>query len=135
MVRSSPFRRGSKEQVRSIAEVVSPLDRALRNTRVLIRRVVVSTRLDETMPPDYLELLDDLADSSQATADEFAANRPPDAARPALLAIAERSADASEPLTLSAAAVLGQIRSVIVDLLELSGLTYSEAVARIPARP
>jgi len=135
VVRSSPFRRGSKEHVRSIADMVGPLDRALRNTRVLIRRVVVSARLDETMPPDYLELLDDLADSSQVIADEFAANRPPDAARPALLAIAEQTGGASEPLTLSAAVVLGQIRSLLVDLLELSGLTYSEAVARIPARP
>ncbi len=135
VVRSSSFRRGSKEQVRSIAEVVGPLDRAMRNTRVLIRRVVVSARLDETMPPDYLEMLDGLAGVAESMADEFAANRPPDAARPALLSIAERSADASEPLTLSAAVVLGQLRSLVIDLLELSGLTYSEAIARIPARP
>ena len=134
VVRSSPFRRGSKEQVRSIADVVGPLDRAMRNTRVLIRRVVVSARLDETMPPDYLEMLVGLAGVAASMADEFAANHPPDAARPALLSIAERTADASEPLTLSAAVVLGQLRSLVIDLLELSGLTYSEAIARIPAR-
>ena len=60
----------------------------------------MSARLDETMPPDYLDLLDEL-----------------------------------EPLTLSAAVVLGQMRSLVVDLLELSGPTYSEAIARVPAGP
>jgi hypothetical protein len=37
-------------------------------------------------------------------------------------------------LTLSAAVVLGQIRSLVVDLLELSGLTYGEAIAAVPNR-
>ncbi len=134
VVRSSPFRRSAKAHVRSIADVVGPLDRALRNTRVLIRRVVVSARLDETMPPDYLSLLDDLAAAAEQMADDFAANHSPDAARPTLLDVAERTAQASEPLTLSAAVVLGQIRSLTVDLLELSGLSYSEAIAEIPAR-
>lgn len=135
VVRSSPFRRGARQHVRSIAEVVGPLDRALRNTRVLIRRVVVSARLEETMPPDYLELLDELAAAAEVMAAEFAADRPPDAARPLLLSVAERSGGATEPLTLSAAVVLGQMRSLVVDLLELSGLTYGEAIAHVPARP
>jgi len=43
-------------------------------------------------------------------------------------------ADASHPLTLSAAVVLGQLCSLVIDLLELSGLTSSDAIARIPAR-
>ena len=64
VIRSSPFRRGAKEHVRTMAELVGPLDRALRNTRVLIRRVVVSARLDETMPPDYLVMLDEIAEAT-----------------------------------------------------------------------
>ncbi|MBA3232419.1 MAG: FUSC family protein [Propionibacteriales bacterium] len=134
VVRSSPFRRGAKAHVRSIAELVGPLDRAIRTTRVLIRRVEVSARLDETMPPDYLALLDQLADAVSWMGDEFAANRPPDAARADLLTAAERTGAASEPITLSAAVVLGQLRSLVVDLLELSGLSHSEAIARVPAR-
>lgn len=134
VVRSSPFRRRAAPQVRSIAEVVDPLDRALRNTRVLIRRIVVSARLDETMPPDYLELLDAIADATEQIADEFAADRAPERVQPVLVEIARRTARASEPLTLSAAVVLGQMRSLVVDLLELSGLDYAGAVSLVPPR-
>ncbi len=134
VVRSSPFRRKSATHVRSIAEVVAPLDRAIRNTRVLIRRVMVSARLDETMPPDYLNLLDDLADVTEQIALEFAANRSPEAAQDHLIELAERTASASEPLTLSAAVVLGQMRSLVIDLLELAGLDHATAISLIPAR-
>lgn len=134
VVHASPFRRRSGPQVRSIAEVVEPLDRAFRNTRVLIRRVVVSARLDESMPPDYLALLDQLADATEEIAAEFAADRAPDAAQPRLIEVAERTGDASAPLTLSAAVVLGQVRSLAVDLLQLSGMSHHEAVALLPGR-
>jgi uncharacterized membrane protein YgaE (UPF0421/DUF939 family) len=135
VVRSSPFRVRNRPQVRSIAEVVDPLDRALRNTRVLIRRIEVSARLGETMPPDYLEILDKLADAADTIARELAANRSPEAALPLLVEIATETADASAPLTLSAAVVLGQMRSLVVDLLELAGLSHDEAVSTVPPRP
>ncbi|MEJ7707094.1 MAG: hypothetical protein WKF82_07310 [Nocardioidaceae bacterium] len=135
VVRVSPFRRGERPQVRLIAELVQPIDRALRTSRVLIRRVVVSARLYETMPPDYLELLRELADVADAIADEFAANRSPEAVQDRLAAIAEATSNASEPLTLSAAVVLGQMRSLVVDLLELGGSSYPEALALVPPRP
>lgn len=134
VVASSPFRRRSREHVRSIADVVEPLDRALRNIRVLIRRVVVSARLDETMPPDYLDILDELGEASAVMAGALAANQAPDAARPQLLEAAEATSTASSPLTLSAAVVLGQMQSLVVDLLQLSGLSHGEAIARVPPR-
>jgi uncharacterized membrane protein YgaE (UPF0421/DUF939 family) len=134
VVRSSPFRRRNRPHVRSIAEVVEPLDRALRNTRVMIRRIEVSARLEETMPPDYLEILDQLADAADEMAQELGANRSPEVAQPRLIEVAQVTADASEPLTLSAAVVLGQMRSLVVDLLQLSGLSHHEAVSAVPAR-
>lgn len=134
VVRSSPFRRHHREHVRSIAEVVGPLDRALRNTRVLVRRVLISARLGETMPPDYLQLLDRLADATEEMARDLAANQPPCSASPALRAVGEDTANASAPLTLSAAVVLGQIRSLVVDLLELSGMTHGDAIGAVPNR-
>jgi uncharacterized membrane protein YgaE (UPF0421/DUF939 family) len=134
VVRSSPFRRRHAGSVRSIAEIVGPLDRALRNTRVLARRVLVSARLDETMPPDYLQLLEGLADATEEMGNDLAANESPRGAQPRLLEIGEQTVRASAPLTLSAAVVLGQIRSIVVDLLELSGLSYVEAIAAVPPR-
>ncbi len=134
VVRSSPFRRGHRPHVRSMSDLVGPLDRALRNTRVLVRRVLVSARLDETMPPDYLVLLDGLADATEEMARDLAANRTPRSAQPALVAIGEETVHASPPLTLSAAVVLGQLRSLLVDLLELSRDAYSDAIAQVPNR-
>ena len=42
VVRSSPFRRRHRGRVRAMADLVEPLDFALRNTRVLVRRVAVA---------------------------------------------------------------------------------------------
>ena len=120
--------------MRSITEVVEPLDRALRNVRVMIRRIEVSARLGETMPPDYVEILDSLADAAETIARELAANRSPEVAQQRLIEIAEKTARASSPLTLSAAVVLGQLRSIAVDLLQLSGLSHHEAVSLVPPR-
>ncbi|MGH3470893.1 MAG: FUSC family protein [Nocardioidaceae bacterium] len=134
IARVTPFRRHSGQDARSIAEVVGPLDRSIRNTRVLIRRVVVAARLDETMPPDYLDLLERLALATDAIATELSDDRRPDAVQPRLREIGALTAGASSPLTLSAAVVLGQIRSLVVDLLELSGLSHASAVDLVPAR-
>jgi uncharacterized membrane protein YgaE (UPF0421/DUF939 family) len=134
IVRSSPFRRQGGSDVRLVADLVEPLDRAVRTTRVLVRRITVGARLGETMPPDYLDLLDDLAAATRAIASELRANRMATAVQGQLIAIAERSSAASEPLTLSAAVVLGQIRSLVVDLLEVAGMGHDAAVAVVPAR-
>ena len=135
VVRSSPFRRRARVHVRSIAQVVEPLDRALRNARVLIRRIEVGTRLEETMPPDYLELLDELADATEMIARELATGGPPVAAQARLTEIADLTGTASEPLTLSAAVVLGQLRSLVVDLLQLAGMSHHESISLVPPRP
>jgi uncharacterized membrane protein YgaE (UPF0421/DUF939 family) len=134
VVRSSPFRRHHRGHVRSMAELVGPLDRALRNTRVLARRVLVSARLDETMPPEYLEMLDQMAAATDDMARDLASNHAPSSGQSALMAIGEQTAEATPPLTLSAAVVLGQIRSLVVDLLELSGLSYADAIGAVPNR-
>jgi uncharacterized membrane protein YgaE (UPF0421/DUF939 family) len=134
VVRVSPLRRHTSHRVRSIADLVEPLDRALRTTRVLLRRIVVAARLSETMPPDYLDLLDDLAEVTRDIAGELAANRLADSLQPPLVAIGRRSSTASEPLTLSAAVVLAQLRSLVVDLLEVCGMSYEDAVATVPPR-
>ncbi len=134
VVRTSPLRRNTQHQVRTMAELVEPLDRALRTTRVLIRRITVSARLAETMPPDYLALLDDLAEVAREVAEELEANRLADRLQPRLIEIGEVSSEASTPLTLSAAVVLGQIRSLVVDLLEICGMPHDTAVSVVPVR-
>lgn len=135
VVRSSPLRRRHRPAVRKMAELVVPLDRAIRNTRVLVRRTVAVTRAGEAIPDSYLALVDRVAEATDLIADEFAAGRLPVAARQPLADIAEQTAIQTLPGGLSAAVVLAQVRSIVIDLLQLTGLSAEEARERMPAPP
>jgi uncharacterized membrane protein YgaE (UPF0421/DUF939 family) len=135
VVRSSPWRRRHRPAVRKMAELVVPLDRAIRNTRVLVRRMVAVTRAGETVPESYLALVDLVADAADVIAEEFAAGRLPAAARDMLADVAQQTAIQTLQGGLSAAVVLAQVRSIVVDLLQLTGLTAEQARELMPAPP
>ncbi|MGA9749672.1 MAG: FUSC family protein, partial [Nocardioides sp.] len=63
VVASSPFRVRHKEPLRRMADVVEPLDLALRNTRVLVRRAAVAAHRREPVPRGYAVLCAELADA------------------------------------------------------------------------
>lgn len=132
VVRQSPFRRGRLPQVQAYADLLDPLDRACRNLRVLARRAVVTVWRDQEVPPGYLELLAALADSAQTMAAELEQGRLPTVAREQLVAAGERSSHLPLPHSLSAVAILAQSRSLVVDLLELTGLEPGEARDLVP---
>jgi uncharacterized membrane protein YgaE (UPF0421/DUF939 family) len=135
VVRSSPWRRRHRPAVRTMALLVVPLDRAMRNTRVLVRRVVAATRSGETIPAGYLALVDRVADAADLIADEFATGRLPVAARDALADVGQQTALQTLEGGLSSAVVLAQVRSIVVDLLQLTGLPAEDARELMPAPP
>jgi uncharacterized membrane protein YgaE (UPF0421/DUF939 family) len=132
VVRSSPFRRRHREPVRAMAELVEPLDFALRTTRVLVRRVAVACYRREPIPASYAAMLRDLADLTDAMAEELAAGRQPTEVREALVRFARESAHAERSHELSAEVVLGQARSLVADLLAVTGLDPLESTDQIP---
>jgi uncharacterized membrane protein YgaE (UPF0421/DUF939 family) len=129
---SSPFRRRHQGGVRRMAELVGPLDHAMRNTRVLVRRTAVSAHHGVPFPPEYAALCEDLATAVDEVADELAARRMAEGARPSLLRVGEKTARTERVADLSADVVLAQIRSIIVDLLEVTGLDVLEATDALP---
>jgi uncharacterized membrane protein YgaE (UPF0421/DUF939 family) len=135
VVRLSPFRRRHRGRVQEVADLVVPLDRAIRNIRVLVRRVAVSVWRDERMPDEYPMLLDRLADGTRLIAESLFEPAADVAAHRVLGELGRRTAVMPTPPGLSAVVVLGQIRSTIVDLLELTGTTYDEARELVPLRP
>ncbi|MDX6261008.1 MAG: hypothetical protein QOH84_2696 [Kribbellaceae bacterium] len=135
VVRLSPFRRRHRGRVQEIADLVIPLDRAIRNIRVLVRRVAVSVWRDERMPNEYPMLLERLADGTRLIAESLFEPAADVAAHRVLGELGRRTAVMPTPPGLSAVVVLGQMRSTIVDLLELTGTTYDEARALVPLRP
>ncbi|MGA8209161.1 MAG: FUSC family protein [Nocardioidaceae bacterium] len=133
---SSPFRRRHSGRVRAMTDLVEPLDRAMRNTRVLVRRVAVSNYHHETFPPPYILLCQDLADAADEIADELARDTAADViaddARRSLLSIGEGTARLDRVPDLSADVVLAQIRSIVVDLLQVTGLDVVQATDALP---
>ena len=132
VVRQSPFRRRHRDQVYGVAALADPLDRAVRNARVLVRRVAAATRYEETVPPAYVDLVAELAAIVDQLSDCLEDRGLTADLRPELQRLAARSSAVAEPAQLSSTVVLAQVRSIVVDLLELTGLDEDDALAMVP---
>lgn len=135
VVRLSPFRRRHLPAAQEVADLLEPLDRAIRNLRVLVRRASSAVRRDEGVPPAYVDLLDDLAGSCADIARQLHERQQPLAARPGLERLGRVSARSAAHASLSGEVIRGQVRSMVVDLLVLTGLSSDEAVAHVPVSP
>jgi hypothetical protein len=134
VVSSSPFRRSHGERQRQLAELVEPLDVALRNTRVVVRRVAVAAYRREPVPTSYAALMRDLADLAERVADELVADRMATAVIDDLISLGHATATVEHSDDLSAEVILAQVRSIIADLLALCGMDPLEATDVIPLR-
>jgi hypothetical protein len=132
VVASSPFRLRHREQVRAIGDLVEPLDRALRSTRVLVRQAAVAAYRGQPVPEEYVDLALRLAEATDRIAEELRANRMAVAVRPELLDIGQASGQVPRSGIINAEGVLLQVRSVIVDLLQLTGMGQYEATDALP---
>jgi uncharacterized membrane protein YgaE (UPF0421/DUF939 family) len=130
VVQASWRHRADEGSVRTIASVVEPLDRAMRSTRVLVRRVSIAAYHDVPIPGILVDLVRDLADAVGLLARYWGENQPAARARPAFLAVAEESS-AVHAEGRQAIALLEQLRSLVVDLLELTGLDHDDAVEAV----
>jgi hypothetical protein len=129
---SSPFSRAQAPGVRKMAELVDPLDRAMRSTRVLVRKVTVVVARGEQIPLDYRELMANLAEATDTIARALSENASPEVGRQALLDVAVATSKLPRTTSLVTESVLAQLRSVVVDLLQLTGLDVDEAIAAMP---
>jgi uncharacterized membrane protein YgaE (UPF0421/DUF939 family) len=132
VVRLSPLRRRHLPGMQAIADLVEPLDRAVRNLRVLVRRTRTAAWRGEPVPPAYIGLVQSLSDATADMARELEARRPPTNARAALARIGDDSARADPDAGLSGEVIRAQVRSMVVDLLMLTGLTYEQAREHMP---
>lgn len=135
VVRSSPFRRRHRGRVRAMAELAEPLDFALRNTRVLVRRVAVAAYRREPIPASYATLLEDLAECTDAISDELGEGRAATSVRDRLVALARATTEVERSSDLSAEVVLAQVRSLVADLLAVTGMDPLAATDQIPPLP
>ena len=97
VVASSPFRVRHRGQMRRMVDLVDPLDRALRSTRVLVRQTAVAAYHRRPVPTSYAVLCQELADAAEVIVGR--AGRQPDGleAREPLLAVGEATGGSSAP--------------------------------------
>jgi uncharacterized membrane protein YgaE (UPF0421/DUF939 family) len=132
VVRHSPFRRRHLPVVSALADLYEPLDHASRNLRVLARRCAVAVWRGESVPTAYQDLMRRLAEAFRFIAAELGARRLPTAARDRLREIGEASAHLQLAASISAVVILAQTRSLVADMMELTGMDYLEAREFIP---
>jgi uncharacterized membrane protein YgaE (UPF0421/DUF939 family) len=132
VVRYSPFHRRELSLVAAVADLHTPLDHASRNLRVLVRRCVVAVWRGDPVPDVYQDLIRRLAGACRFISGELEARRLPTAARDQLREIGEASADLQLTESISAVVILAQTRSMVVDLIQLTGMDYHDARELIP---
>ncbi len=132
VLHSSPFTRRQAPGVRKMADLIDPLDRAMRSTRVLVRKVAAVVGRGEKLPPGYREVIDQLAEATDVIARALAENASPDIGRKAVLEVAVATSYLPRTDNLVTETVLAQLRSVVVDLLQITGLDVDEAIAALP---
>lgn len=135
VVASSPFRVRHRSDIVRMADIVGPLDRALRTTRVLVRQAAVAARHGLDVPPSYAMLAADLAEAVDDVAAELQAHRFGERARPGLLAVGEATGAVERSGVMSAEVILMQLRSLVADLLVLTGMGQFEAADLLPPPP
>ena len=129
---SSPFRWRHRGGMRRLVELVEPLDLALRTTRVLARRVAVANYRGEAIPAEYAGPLRELADLTDRMAEELESDRMAAVVREPLVALAARTSRLPRSSVLSAEVVLAQTRSLLADLLAVTGIDPLAATDLIP---
>jgi len=132
VVRHSPFRRRQLGLAIALSDLHEPLDHASRNLRVLVRRCVVAVWRGDQVPEAYQALIRRLAEASRLIAKELAEHRLPTAARDQLREIAETSAHLPLTESMSAVVILAQTRSMVADMMQLTGIEYADARELIP---
>lgn len=122
-----------KEDVEEIRGLQGPLDLAIRNVRVLARRAELAVEEEEFVPGTYTDMVADLAQVTATIQEQLEEHGPLSAAQEDLVVLARRSTWAHPRAGLSAEVMRAQVRSTVVDLLVLSGVSLAEARRRVPA--
>jgi uncharacterized membrane protein YgaE (UPF0421/DUF939 family) len=120
--RLSPQRRGSLEGIDRFAVAAGELGRAIENVRALARGAVRATNLDDAIPGDAVEAVQELARTAERLMDYLDGGDPDPAREAAVRAAALANAVLEATGNLSAVHIVGQIRLVAVDLLRATGL-------------
>ncbi|MFW0787947.1 FUSC family protein [Gordonia sp. CPCC 206044] len=132
----SPLYWNTRERLQRIAATADPIDNAVRNFRVIARRVRGMTHRGEHLRPEMIEIMAELGEAFEVLRAMMIANpgEEPDQADAArvLRTIARKAkAELVADSSLSETAVMAELRSLVIDMLMITGLSRSSAVATL----
>lgn len=135
----SPLMWGTRRFIRSIDRILTPVDNCVRSVRVLARRSLVLTMDREEVTAEQIEIIDELSDITldishlyEARSELQEAEEIPEwVHRLRVLGGRADMSVAGAGSVLSAYSILAQSRSLIVDLLQVCGMSHDSAVATL----
>ena len=119
---------------REVEQLTTPTDRAARNLRVLTRRLEVAIWRQEPLADATVQGIEDLGDTCRFLAESVESGDPA-AGRDRLEELAAVLAGIPGTDSLSDAVACALLRSIVVDLLEVTGLTHDQARNLMPPPP
>ncbi|MEV0467808.1 FUSC family protein [Nocardia tengchongensis] len=137
IIRISPLYWNSRTRLSRLRDAADPLDNAVRNTRVLLRRALTSVRDDEVLDSGLIAEVEKLARAVDVVrrmmlADPDEKPDPAEATR-ALRSVGKGATkDLVDGAGLSAHVVFAQLRSIVVDLMQVCGVRRLSAMALLP---
>lgn len=135
--RMSPLYWNSRDRLERLSAKADPLDNAIRNIRVLLRRSRTLVLDDEILDPELIAEVRKLADAVEVLRAMMLADpgEQPDqaaAARPLRTVAKGARPELVDGAGLSAHVVFAQLRSATVDLMQVAGMQRVSAVALLP---
>ena len=142
----SPLLWRQRGKIRSLKRILHPVDNAIRNTRVLARRALVLSEDNDTVSEEQIAIISELSDIAAELERLFEGADRGHEVMPQLIKRLRKlgsrvGLEIAEGRVLSAQVILGQSRSIIVDLLQICGLSRKSAAAVLrptsqhPAQP
>jgi uncharacterized membrane protein YgaE (UPF0421/DUF939 family) len=125
--RMTASRRGTRGRVDVYARAAEQTDFAVRNVRVLARGSIRAVRLEENVPPEIADAVDDLAATTRALERRLEGGDAKAVREHAARAAARATRVLEQTGNMSVSVIVGQIRSTAVDLLRASGASDEEA--------
>lgn len=137
IIKISPFHATKRDELDGIADVLNPLDNGVRNIRVLARRAATSVEDSIEIHPKLINLIDHLADGLEDLS-RYVAQIPeaPDQVtmtRQLRMVAAGLQRELVSSGGITETVVLAQMRSILVDMLQVAGLSKISALATLPA--
>ncbi|MEU2255745.1 FUSC family protein [Nocardia xishanensis] len=135
--RISPLYWNSRPRLERIRATADPLDNAVRNTRVLLRRSLTLVRDDEILDPRLVDEVERLAQAVEVVRKMMLADPGEQPDRAEATRVLRTVAKGAQPelvsgAGLSAHVVFAQVRSIVVDLMQVCGMKRISAIALLP---